>query len=349
MDEGTDKQHGLSEIEDLSSRWDRVSFRVQGSPFEDLSVSGLAKNVGTRSWKRPGAKVKGDTVSRYIYFSFEELLEVEKLDLKSAKLLLEICEALFQMEEEYSGMGSFEEVDKQATQQRLRFVEEFGLNQDFPIALSNLDEDLRELCASEDVFSFVDLMGFLDRLSDKAMIGGSYRDLQNIFAHGDEKGLSRHFPYRPGYRGFHLPETLLFMLKHLSRAELDKVLTYYEGRTKRKFLGGQRAELPSVVETKLLPAVFECLGYFARRQPQLLSQLHDDAYLGRELMHLNDRQLEGVLHWLVQLSLGLFRPDRFSGVPALDSEIEAVSLSQENESVKELHILFRREENTMPK
>ena len=349
MDEGTDKQHALSEIEELASRWDRISFRVQGSPFEDLSMSGLAKNVGIRPWKRPGAKVKGDTVSRYIYFSFQELLEIEKLDLKSAKLLLEICEALFQMEEEYSGMGSFDQVDKQATLQRLRFVEEFGLNHDFPIALSNLDEDLRELCASEDVFTFVDLMGFLDRLSDKAMIGGSYRDLQNIFAHGDEKGLSCYFPYRPGYRGFHLPETLFFILKRLSRPKLDEVLAYYKRRTKRHFLGGRQAELPSVVETKLLPMVFESLAYFARRQTQLLSRLHDDAYLGRELMHLNDRQLERVLHWLVQLSLGLFQPDRFSGVAALSEEIEKVDLPQENESVKELHSLLRSEEETMPK
>ena len=244
MEGGADKQHTLSEIEELSARWDKISFRVQGSPFEDLSVSGLAKNVGTRPWKRPGATGSGDTVSRYIYFSFEELLEVEKLDLKSAKLLLEICEALFQMEEEYSGMGSFEQVDKQATQQRLRFVEEYGLHEDFPITLSNLDEDLRELCESEDIFTFVDLMGFLDRLSDKAIIGGSYRDLQNIFAHGDEKGLSRYFPYRPGYRGFHLPETLLFMLKRLSRSELDEVLAYYEGRSETSS-SGRSGELNS--------------------------------------------------------------------------------------------------------
>ena len=66
-------------------------------------------------------------------------------------------------------------------------------------------------------------------------------------------------------------------------------------------------------------------------------------------MYLNDRQLERVLHWLVQLSLGLFRPDLFAGVAALSEEIKKVSLPQENESVKELHRLFRREEETMPK
>ena len=344
MIEGKDKRQELSDIEELSARWDKISFRVQGSPFEDLSVRELAKNVGTRPWSRPGTKVKGDLVSRYIYFSFEELLEVEKLDLKSAKLLLEICEALFLMEEEYSGMGSFAEVEKQAKQQRLRFVEEFGLNQDFPISLSNLDEELRELCVSEDVSTFLDLMEFLDRLSDKATIGGCYRDLQNIFAHGDEKGLTRYFPYRPGYRGFHLPEALLFLLKRLSRTELEEVLAYRESRTKRKFFGGKQPELPTVLETKLIPNLFECLSYFARRQTQLLSSLHDEAYLGRELMHLNDRQLEGVLHWLVQLSLALLRPEKFSDVAGRDEEIEKIKLPKENEFVKELQGLLKQEE-----
>ena len=49
-----------------------------------------------------------------------------------------------------------------------------------------------------------ELKEFLDRLADKAWIGGSYKSLQNVFAHGDEKGLTKYFPYRLGHRGFHL-------------------------------------------------------------------------------------------------------------------------------------------------
>ena len=61
-------------MEDLSARWDTIAFRAQGSPFEELSISTLAKNSGVRRWSRPGS-VKGDVLARYIYFSFEELLE----------------------------------------------------------------------------------------------------------------------------------------------------------------------------------------------------------------------------------------------------------------------------------
>ncbi|MFP4156841.1 MAG: hypothetical protein ACLFU4_04410 [Opitutales bacterium] len=343
MGEGTDKRGAMNEIEALSARWDTISFQVQGSPFEDLRVKELAKNVGTRPWSRPGTKTKGDILSRYIYFSFEELLEVEKLDLKSAKLLLEICEALFLMEEAYSGMGSFEEVDNQAKQQRQRFVDAFGLNQDFPIALSNLDEDLRELCASEEIMTFVDLMEFLDRLADKATIGGCYRDLQNVFAHGDEKGLSRYFPYRLDYRGFHLPETLCFMLKRLPADELEGVLAYVQARSKRKLFGGAQVEPPAVVEADLLPKVCECLCYFASHQTDLLTRLQDEADLARELMHLNDQRIEGALHWLVQLTLGLFRPDQFADAGVLEEEIRKIRLPRAHESVKELDRLLHPE------
>jgi len=320
---------GLSTIEALSARWDTVAFRAQGSPFEDLSISCLAKNTGTRRWSRPGGKIKGDIVARYIYFSFEELLEVENLDLKSASLLLDICETTFLFEEECEDLGSFEEIDNQAHAQRMRFVEEFGLYQDYPVRLANLDESLRDLCVAEEIITFVDLMEFLDRLSDKAWIGGAYKNLQNVFAHGDEKGLTKYFPYRMGHRGFHLPEAISFCLNRLSRRDLQAVHEYHERRRRRNRLMGKRMELPAVVETQLLPEIFECLHYFGRRQPRLLVRMHDSAYLCRELMFLNDPQTEDVLHWLTHLAMGVFRPSKALDVadelkeisPKLDSDL----------------------------
>ncbi len=180
---GDSGQTHLTELEKLSARWDKIVFHAQGSPFEDLSISCLAKNTACRPWSRASAKIKGDTLARYIYLSFEELLEVEKLDLKSATHLLEICESTMLFMQESYDLGSLGEIDSQAADQRMRFVEEYGLYQDYPVALSNLDTDFRELCEAEEVVTLFDLMGFIDRLTEKAWIGGSCRDLQNIFAH----------------------------------------------------------------------------------------------------------------------------------------------------------------------
>lgn len=339
MSEDKTKTSPLNEVEVLAARWDKAAYRAQGSPFEDLSVSALAKNTGTRAWTRPGGKVRGDTIARYIYLSFEELLEIEKLDLKAATLLLEICEATFLFEQECDDLGSFEEIDNQAYHQRMRFVEEFGLYQDYPVALANLDADLRELCAAEEIITFLNLMEFLDRLSDKAFIGGSYRNLQNVFAHGDEKGLTKFFPYRLGHRGFHLPEALSFTLNRLKNYQLNAVFEYHERRRKRGRLTSKRMELPKVVETHLIPDVIKCLHYFCSRQPRLLVRLHDSAYLCRELMYLNDPQTEGVLHWLIHLTLGIFHP-LDSQAKDIDEELKKLTAPQDQALLKELSDLL---------
>jgi len=336
----TDESGALSAVEQLAARWDKAAYRAQGSPFEDLSVSALAKNTGTRIWSRPGGSSKGDIVARYIYLSFEELIEIEKLDLKAATHLLEICESTFLFEEECNDIGSFEEIDNQAYQQRMRFVEEFGLYQDYPVALANLDFDLRGLCQAEEIITFVDLMEFLDRLADKAWIGGSYKNLQNVFAHGDEKGLTKYFPYRLSHRGFHLPEALSFTLNRIKQNKLNNVFEYHERRRKRSRLSSKRMEMPAVVETQLMPEIIKCLHYFCSRQPRLLIRLHDSAYLCRELMFLNDPQTEGVLHWLIHLTLGIFQPPQEMEI---DEELKMLTTPQDAALLKDLSELLKEE------
>jgi len=328
-------------MEELSARWDTIAFRAQGSPFEEINISALAKNSGTRRWSRPGGSVKGDVLARYIYFSFEELLEVEKLDLKSATLLLEICEATFSFEKEYEDLGSFEEIDSKAYAQRMRFVEEFGIYQDYPIELSNLDKNLLELCSAENIITFIELMEFLDRLSEKAWIGGVYKNLQNVFAHGDEKGLVQYFPYRLGHRGFHYPEAISFCLKRLTKSELESVQKYFAYRNRRYKLVGKRVELPEVISSKLLPQIFDCLHYFGCRETYLLAYMRNKDYLRRGLMFLNNPDTEQLLHWLVRLALGYFCS--FQTFEDVADEVELITINLSNERCEDFRKMINEE------
>ena len=338
--EKTRAEDGVS-MESLSARWDTIVFRAQGSPFEELSISALAKNSGVRRWTRPGGAIKKDVLARYVYFSFEELLKVEKLDLKSAKLLLEICETTFSFEKECEDLGSFEEINNKAYEQRMRFVEEFGIYQDYPVSLSNLDENLLELCSTENIITFIDLMEFLDRLSEKVWIGGVYKNLQNVFAHGDEKGLVRYFPYRLGHRGFHLPEAVLFCLKRLSDKELGLVKQYFEYRGRRHRLIVKRVELPNIIESKLLPEMLECLHYFGCRQSYILAFVKDPDYLRRELMFLNQPEVESVLYWLIRLALAFFSSSQtFDDVA---DEVEAISINLSAELCEDFRKMVNEE------
>ncbi|HKK17159.1 MAG TPA: hypothetical protein VJ952_00645, partial [Opitutales bacterium] len=295
------------------------------------------KNTACRPWSRSSAHIKGDTLARYIYLSFEELLAVEKLDLKTAVHLLEICESTMLFVKESYDLGSLNEIDSQAASQRMRFVEEYGLYQDYPIALSNLDAEMRELCQAEDVLTLIDLMGFIDRLTEKAWIGGSCRNLQNVFAHGDEKGLCEYFPYRLGHRGFHLPEALSFCLNRLTRSDLQAVLEYHERRRRKNRFGARSIKMPPVVETWLLPEIFECLYYFGRRQPKLMVNLHDSTCVSRELMFLNDPQSEGVIYWLLHLAMGIFRPSIYQD---LDEDLDKIAVDKDSELHRNLKNLL---------
>ncbi|PXA04991.1 hypothetical protein DDZ13_03225 [Coraliomargarita sinensis] len=337
VETGKNDHSSLTELEKLSARWDKIVFHAQGSPFEDLSISCLAKNTACRPWSRASAKIKGDTLARYIYLSFEELLEIEKLDLKQATHLLEICESTMLFMQESYDMGSLDDIDSQAATQRMRFVEEYGLYQDFPIALANLDTDMRELCQAEEVITLIDLMGFIDRLTEKAWIGGSCKSLQNVFAHGDEKGLCEYFPYRMGHRGFHLPEALSFCLNRLSTGDLHDVLEYHERRRKKSRFGAKPVKMPRVVETQLLEEIFQCLSYFGRRQPKLMINLHDSAYVSRELMFLNDPQTEGILYWLLHLAMGIFRPSMHQNI---NEDLSDITVDRNSKLHKELEKLL---------
>ena len=178
-------------------------------------------------------------------------------------------------------------------------------------------------------------MGFLDRLADKAWIGGSYKNLQNVFAHGDEKGLAKYFPYRAGHHGFHFPEALSFCLNRLSRQELQSIFEYYERRRKRSRLLGKKLELPAVIGEKLLPEIFDCLYYFSQRQPRLPIKLYDSVFQSRELMFLNDPQTEGLLHWVLHLSLAILRPAS-AGKLDLGEELDHIAVATDSKIFEEL-------------
>lgn len=342
MSESTPSSDGLSETEKFSERWDKVIYKAQGSPYEDLSVSALAKSTGLRTWKRPGSRfIKGETLSRYVYLSFEELLEVEELDLKSATHLLEICETTFSFEKECDDLISFGGVEKQSNSQRIKFVEEHGLYQDYPLKLANLDADIAELCDCEGITTLLQLMEFLDQLADRTLIGGAYQKLKNIFAYGDEKGLQKNFPYRIGHRGFHYPEAIAFCVDRISESDYQQVQSYFDGRDSRtKGFFKKRAPMPTAITQKLLPEILECTLYFCQRQPNLLARLCTPNYLRRELIFMDNPQAEEVLSWLTQLTLSVFKG---SDAPAIKEDLKDLDIETDTPMMLELKELIEDE------
>ncbi len=322
-----------SQLDKLSERWDKVAFRAQKSDFEDLTVLCLSRNAGTRPWVRPD-KEKNDTVGRYSHLTMEELLKVENLDLESIEYLIDLFETVFLFENEVQGIGRADDIEAQANIARARHIEDLGLFLDFPVRFSNIEPELRELCADEEIITLEDLMAFLDRLSEKAWFGGAFQHLQNVFAYGGEERLARLFPFRAGHRGFHLPEALSICLNRLPNEDLQAIYDYHERRRRKSRFGYRRPGVPPVVEKVLLPETFHLLHYFARREPGLLLHLGDSVFLCRELMYLRDPQTEGILQWLLHLALRYF--GSVAGDEELEEEMDTVSFPEDDDLIREL-------------
>jgi hypothetical protein len=336
-----DKDNGfckatLTEDELLAGRWDVLSYKIQGSPYESLSVAAMAKNTGARSWSRPHKDLE-DTAAAYVQHSFEELCLLPGMDKRRVRLLLSIFEETLRFEDQVEEMGSMEYVDKIATQQRMRFVDQFGLHYDYPIALSNFDTDSLGLFAAEEVRTLVDLMDFIDRLADRAILSGNLKKLQSIFAHGDEAGLSKFFPFRKGYRGFHLPEALSFCLNRLTPAECAEIDTFYLSHRKRKLFTA-RKPCPKSFNDRLIPELLLCLEYFGNKQERLIHRLDDAAYVCRELMFSEDPERENLLQWCLHLTLGLCHPE----YRAADDDLAEIGLIQNPDRIRAVARLLKQ-------
>lgn len=324
----------LTEDELLAGRWDALSYKIQGSPYESLSVSALAKNTGVRNWSRPN-KIIDDSAASYVQYSFEELCLLPGMDKRRVRTLLSIFEESLRFEDQVEEMGSMEAVNEMATQQRMRFVDQFGLHYDYPIALSNFDADSLALFAAEEVCTLVELMDFIDRLADRAVLSGNLKKLQSIFAHGDEAGLSKFFPFRQGYRGFHLPEALSFCLNRLTASQRSQIDAFYISQRKRKLFSARKT-CPPAFNDRLIPEILLCLEYFGKKQERLIHRLDDAAYVCRELMFLQDPDRENLLQWCLHLSLGLCNTKYRSA----DNDLAEIGLIQDPNLIRSVASLL---------
>lgn len=327
---------GLSEDKELQSRWNSAAFRILGTPYEELSVDALARSCGQPPMGR-WLRGKGGRASHFVGLSYAEVCAIRGMTRERLVALIEIFEATLRLDAEVNSLGSFSAIDDMAKTQRMRFVEQFGLYHDYPLKLANFEAVTRSLFADEEVFTLVDLMDFIDRMADKLLLSGDLRQLQSIFAHGDEVRLAQYFPYRKGHRGFHFAEALAFCFERLHARDRDAILHYY-GKRGRNRLFSKRVEVPDILCSQLLPDVMECLLYFGRRQPRLMSRIFDAAELCRELMHLNRPQVEDLMQWCVQLVLGICC-EKFHDV---DDDLKQINIQRDSQLVADVAAMIQQ-------
>ena len=284
----------------LSQRWGAIAFKMVDSPYESFTVAALARNAGGKPWFRPTRREE-DELSFYLDKSLDELLAIKGMDEEQIERLIDIIETILSFEDECNMLGSMDMINDQAIEERMRLIKQLGLYDDLPLAFGNIDEVTQGLCQREGVHTLIELMEFIDKLADKSYLGGALHGLQVVFAHGDEQGLAKLFPFRKGHRGFHFTEAVAFAYNRLTTDEKKSILEFHQ-KTKRSLFSKNTA--PQVVVEKLVPEILKLLDYFSQKQPTLPEKLRDPDYLQRELLFLDKSYPHKFLLWLIQTLVG---------------------------------------------
>jgi hypothetical protein len=191
-----------------AKEWDEVRTAFGSSIMVDTALSSLAQNLDGVEWPFSGADEKPST---YLDFTYAELVaEFEGRGKKrGAELLVQILRETLSFDQPFGEMVKQTEISSQRENPMLKTLSRLQIPENFPIALSGLDQSTRELCQLESVNTIGEFAVFAQNVSKNIIVEGSFRELLNALAHVDEKALSRYLPLRAGESGLHLMEAFI--------------------------------------------------------------------------------------------------------------------------------------------
>lgn len=187
--------------------WDDVRMAFATSIMVDTSLSSLAQNLEGPDWPIKGGE---ETPAAYIDRGYDELREL--LALKGypnhADLLISLLKDTLSFDDPFGDMVQHAEASAERDNQLLKNMAKLDISEDFPIALTALDQDTREFCGLENLVTLGEFARFAQNMSQNVIVGGDFRKLLNALSHVDEKSLAQVLPFRPGSKGLHLIECL---------------------------------------------------------------------------------------------------------------------------------------------
>lgn len=275
--------------------WEDVRKRFHTSIMADTSLSSLAQNLDTADWP-----VKGDEEkpSKYIDFNYEELLMLPEIagSEKRADHLIGILKETLAFDDPFGDMVA--QVEESASKENavLKTLGRLGIPEGYPLALVNLTEGTRAVCASEGVKTIGEFANLAQQMSTRVVIGGDFRALLNALSHGDEEGIGQFLPFRKGSSGLHLPEALGLAAAAAARPEQVALAKTY-GATHAAAEAGTAvlsAEAQARAEQRVQIAVNATLDWFQDATAALVAKLNAGGALERELVVIGDPVREAI-------------------------------------------------------
>jgi hypothetical protein len=180
----------------------------------DTSLNVLAQNLDGPAWP---IKSKDDTPAKYIDLGFDEVIELLQLKGQGPDKIDQLIEILRETLAFDTPFGEMIEQAQAASERDnpiLKNLARLGIPENFPIALTSLEQGTLEFCKLEGLSTLGEFAVFAQGMSQNVIVGGDFRKLLNALSHVDEEALAGAVPFRRGQKGLHLAEAMA----HAARA-----------------------------------------------------------------------------------------------------------------------------------
>jgi hypothetical protein len=288
-----------------AQEWDEIRKKFRHSIMADTSLVSLAQNLDTQEWPHAGDDEKP---SKYIDFSFEELMMMPEIAGKEAKAdhLIGILKETLAFDDPFGDMVA--QVEETAAKENpiLKTLSRLSIPDAYPLMLANFSEGTRVVCSSEGVKTIGEFANLGQQMSTRVVLGGDFRLALNALTHGDEEGIAQFLPYRKGHTGLHLAEAIGLIAAGLPRPDQLALAKFYGAK-----LGAADAAAAKVItkdqaekhEAMLRATVVAALDWFKDQQEALLKHLADGGTLERYFVVLNDAAREAIAVRLAKAAL----------------------------------------------
>ena len=196
--------------------WNVVRSAFASSIMVDTALSSLAENLDGPVW--PSAD-KVDTPATYIDLDFADVqaLMIEQgYPPETLDTLVTILQDTLAFDDPFGDMVDHSAEVAERENPIVQNLEKLGISQEFPIELTQLDQDTKEFCELEKLRTLGEFATFAQGMAQNVIVGGDFRALLNSLSHVDEVVIAQYLPYRRGEKGLHLIEAVGLVAANLS-------------------------------------------------------------------------------------------------------------------------------------
>ncbi len=297
-----------------SADWDEIRSNFEQSIMVDTPLKSLAENVGME-WP---IKSPDENPKKYVNMDFSEISSNPNFlgNPQRVDLLIAILKETLAFDDPFGDMVEQVEAASETQDNISKNVARLGLPIDYPIDLTNLSEDTKLFCKTEDLESIGDFIEFSKNMSRNIVVGGDFRSFLNSLAHIDDVNLAKVLPFRPGSTGVHYAEAVGLVVDRLSSEEKVTLLKRYGGKVSEE----EAAEAKDLSEEEIeqLEETIEehltSLGeWFTDGKDDLEKTIAEGGSVERYFMVLDNPAKETIACNIVRSGLGLSEERRGGG------------------------------------